>query len=112
MMSQAEFIGMMIVALSAIAGLLIMAVKPLTKNTETLTMLKMSVDQLISRLDTEQEKHEEYKEKMKVSQKRQWDAIDEIKLSIMENKAELNLLKEHLDIKVTRRRGGGEEYED
>lgn len=82
-MSEAEFIGMVVLSLSAIFGLFAVVYKPLQNNTKAMTTLTLRLDYLIDRMDKHEENYkqhledfEKYKEKVRESQKKQWDEID------------------------------------
>ena len=81
-MSKFEFIGMLVICGSTLVAMIATITKPLIKNTETMTRLTATMENLIDRMDrqetalAEHEKQfEAYKEHMKESQKRQWDEI-------------------------------------
>lgn len=83
-MSDAQIIGYIIIGLSAIVGLFMAIYKPLNENTKTMVSLSEQMKQLtneIARQNNEIEKQEKefdaYKDHMRDSQKRQWNAIDE-----------------------------------
>lgn len=83
-MSDAQIIGYIIVGLSAIVGLFMAIYKPLSENTKTMVSLSEQMKQLtneIAKQNKEIEKQEKefdaYKDHMRESQKRQWNAIDE-----------------------------------
>lgn len=84
-MSQNEFIGFVIGSFAVIVPLCVALIKPITENTKTMTRLTDTMEHLIDRMDKQEkalEKHEmefdDYKEKVRASQKRQWDKIDEL----------------------------------
>ncbi len=84
-MSQTEFIGMMIVGLSTLVGLFIAIFKPINENTKTMTELLLKMDTMTEKMDKRDEElkqhikdFEDYKNKVRESQKRQWDKIDEL----------------------------------
>lgn len=83
-MSDAQIIGYIIIGLSAIVGLFMAIYKPLNENTKTMVSLSEQMKQLtneIAKQNKEIEKQEKefdtYKDHMRESQKRQWNAIDE-----------------------------------
>lgn len=83
-MSDAQIIGYIIIGLSAIVGLFMAIYKPLNENTKTMVSLSEQMKQLtneIAKQNKEIEKQEKdfdaYKDHMRGSQKRQWEAIDE-----------------------------------
>lgn len=83
-MSDAQIIGYIIIGLSAIVGLFMAIYKPLNENTKTMVSLSEQMKQLtneIAKQNKEIEKQEKdfdvYKDHMRESQKRQWEAIDE-----------------------------------
>ena len=95
-MNEAQFMGMLVFALATLIGLFAVVYKPLSKNTEAMTKLTMKMEEFTRRMDerdrefrehkqefdnykTEHEKeHENYKERIREGQKRQWDKIDEL----------------------------------
>lgn len=84
-MSQTEFIGMMIVGLSTLVGLFIAIFKPINENTKTMTELLLKMDTMTEKMDKRDEElkqhikdFEDYKSKVRESQKRQWDKIVEL----------------------------------
>lgn len=92
-MSEFESIGMIVMGLSAIVVLFQAVYKPLNNNTKAITTLTVKLDYMIQRMDDQEEKHnkhiedfEKYKEKVRESQKRQWDEIDRQKKEITELK--------------------------
>lgn len=99
-MSQAEFIGMMVICGSVLAGVLAAIYKPLTKNTETMTRLTSRIDTLIDRMDKQEralEKHEaefeEYKKHVSESQRKQWDEINRHHDKLIEQGNDIDILK-------------------
>ena len=105
-MPESEFLGRLVEALVVIVGLFFAIVKPLMKNTEAMTTLNATMTQLSERisenkqdLKEHEQEFEEYKEKVRTSQKRQWDVIDshgeklidhEHRLQLVEKKQEEN----------------------
>lgn len=105
-MPESEFLGRLIEALVVIVGLFFTIIKPLMKNTEAMTNLNATMNLLSERigenkqdLKEHEQEFEEYKEKVKTSQKRQWDVIDnhgeklidhEHRLQLVEKKQEEN----------------------
>lgn len=84
-MYQTEFIGMMIVGLSTLVGLFIAIFKPINENTKTMTELLLKMDVMTEKMDERDEEFkqhikdfEDYKNKVRESQKRQWNKIDEL----------------------------------
>ena len=83
-MTQAEMIGIVIIALTSIIGLFTAVAKPLVRNTEAMTLLNASVRELSGKID-EQNKRieaqedalEHYKDHVRESQRKQWDKINE-----------------------------------
>lgn len=83
-MSDAQIIGCIITGLSTIVSLFMAIYKPLNENTKTMVSLSEQMKQLtneIAKQNKEIEKQEKdfnaYKDHMRESQKRQWEAIDE-----------------------------------
>lgn len=83
-MSDAQIIGCIIIGLSTIVSLFMAIYKPLNENTKTMVSLSEQMKQLtneIAKQNKEIEKQEKefnaYKDHMRESQKRQWEAIDE-----------------------------------
>lgn len=84
-MGQAEFIGMLVVGLSSLIGLFVILFKPLNNNTKAMADLVSKMDRITEKMDERDEElkqhikdFDEYKNKVRESQKRQWDKIDEL----------------------------------
>jgi len=105
-MTQAEMIGIVIIALTSIIGLFTAVAKPLVRNTEAMTLLNASVRELSGKID-EQNKRieaqedalEHYKDHVRESQRKQWEKINEHDKRIDEVAHDLKLCKEHNNIK-------------
>lgn len=76
-MSEAEFLGMFVLALATFIGVFIAINKPLNANTKAMTTLTLRMEQLSDSLKQQEIEQKIYKEHMKESQKRQWVVIDE-----------------------------------
>lgn len=83
-MSNIELIGMLVTGLATLISLFMAIYKPLNENTKTMVSLSEQMKQLtneIAKQNLEIEKQEKefnaYKDHMRESQKRQWEAIDE-----------------------------------
>lgn len=99
-MPESEFLGRLIEALVVIVGLFFTIVKPLMKNTEAMTNLNATMNQLSERisenkqdLKEHEQDFEEYKEKVRTSQKRQWDAIDSHGEKLIDHEHRLQLVE-------------------
>ena len=100
-MTQAEMIGIVIIALTSIIGLFTAVAKPLVRNTEAMTLLNASVRELSGKID-EQNKRieaqedalEHYKDHVRESQRKQWEKINEHDRRIDEVAHDLELCKE------------------
>ncbi len=84
-MGQSEFIGMLVVGLSSLIGLFAILFKPLNDNTKAMAELVSKMDRITEKMDERDEElkqhireFDEYKNKVRESQKRQWDKIDEL----------------------------------
>lgn len=84
-MTEAEFLGMLILALATLIGLFSVIFKPINENTKAMMRLVTRLDAMTEKMDERDEElkehikeFDEYKEKVKNSQKRQWDKIDEL----------------------------------
>lgn len=84
-MGQAEFIGMLVVGLSSLIGLFVILFKPLNNITKAMADLVSKMDRITEKMDERDEELKqhikdfgEYKNKVRESQKRQWDKIDEL----------------------------------
>lgn len=75
-MSQAEAIGFAVLGLAAILSLFFAMYKPLNENTKTMTVLTVKVEQLTAAVSKSNIDMEEYKEKVKEGQRRQWVELD------------------------------------
>ncbi len=90
-MNKVELIGMLVTGLATLISLFMAIYKPLNENTKTMVSLSEQMKQLtneISKQNKEIEKQEKefsaYKDHMRESQKRQWEAIDEHTQAISE----------------------------
>lgn len=99
-MSQSEYIGLLVGSLAVIVPLCVAFIKPVTKNTKTMTMLNMTMEQLIERMDRQEkalEKHEmefaEYKAHVSEGQRRQWDEINKHHDLLIEQGSDIENLK-------------------
>ena len=102
-MTQAEFIGMMVICGAVLVSLFAAIYSPLTKNTQTMTKLTLTMEQLIKRMDTQDENFKEhirdfelYKEHVKDSQRRQWDEIDKHHDELVKHEHEIKILKDNI----------------
>lgn len=84
-MSEIEFLGMLVLSLATLIGLFVVVFKPLNANTKAMVELVSRLDIMTLRMDERDEELKEhikefdkYKEKVRESQKRQWDKIDEL----------------------------------
>lgn len=84
-MSEIEFLGMLVLSLATLIGLFVVVFKPLNANTKAMAELVSRLDIMTIRMDERDEELKEhikefdkYKEKVRESQKRQWDKIDEL----------------------------------
>ena len=84
-MTEAEFLGMLVLSLATLVGLFNVVFKPLNANTKKMAELMLRIDRLAEKMDERDEEFkehleefDEYKEKVRQSQKRQWDKIDEL----------------------------------
>ena len=84
-MSKIEFLGMLVLCLSSLIGLFVMLFKPLNDNTKAMSTLVSRIDRITEKMDERDEElkknikdFDEYKNKVRESQKRQWDKIDEL----------------------------------
>lgn len=82
-MTEAQFLGMLVISLGSLTSLFFVVYKPLSENTKAMTELTMKIEFLANKIDEQeerQEKHEkefkEYKEHVRQGQKRQWDEIN------------------------------------
>ena len=99
-MSEAQFLGMLIVALGSLLGLFTVVYKPLNENTKAMTTLGMKIEHLSEKIEEDRKEHEkhlkdfeEYKEHVSKSQKEQWDAIRENKSKLGEQNKDIEQLK-------------------
>lgn len=84
-MMEAEFLGMLVISLATLVGLFNVVFKPLNANTKKMAELVLRIDRLAEKMDERDEElrehleeFDEYKEKVRQSQKRQWDKIGEL----------------------------------
>lgn len=99
-LSEAQFLGMLIVALGSLLGLFTVVYKPLTENTKAMTTLGIKIEHLSEKIEEDRKEHEkhlkdfeEYKEHVSKSQKEQWDAIRENKSKLGEHNKDIEHLK-------------------
>lgn len=97
-MSEFEFLGMLVVSLATLIGLFVAVFKPLNANTKAMAELVSKMDRITERMDERDEelkKHiedfDDYKEKVRQSQKRQWDKIDELNDDMIRVKQNINV---------------------
>lgn len=84
-MSDVTAIGYLVVALSALMALFTAIYKPLNDNTKAMANLVSKIDRITEKMDERDEElkqhikdFEDYKNKVRESQKRQWNKIDEL----------------------------------
>lgn len=84
-MTEMEFLGTLVVSLATLIGLFAVVFKPLNANTKAMAELVSRLDRMAEKMDERDEELKEhikefddYKEKVRQSQKRQWDKIDEL----------------------------------
>lgn len=99
-MSEAEFIGMLVLALGTLIGVAVAIGKPLSDNTKAMTTLTMNINHLSEKLDTmnkdfkeHKEDFEKYKNHVSESQKRQWDNINKNSRDITEVNHKIDMLE-------------------
>lgn len=98
MISEIEFLGMLVISLTTLIGLFAVVFKPLNANTKAMAELVSRLDILTIRMDERDEELKEhikefdkYKEKVRESQKRQWDKIDELSDNMIKVKQKRNI---------------------
>ena len=96
-MSKIEFLGMLVLCLSSLIGLFVMLFKPLNDNTKAMSILVSRIDRIAEKMDERDEElkqhikeFDDYKDKVRESQKRQWDKIDELSDDILTLNTQLN----------------------
>lgn len=84
-MSKIEFLGMLVLCSSSLIGLFVMLFKPLNDNTKAMSILVSRIDRIAEKMDERDEElkqhikeFDDYKDKVREGQKRQWDKIDEL----------------------------------
>lgn len=99
-MSEAEFIGMLVLALGTLIGVAVAIGKPLSDNTRAMTTLTMNINHLSEKLDTmdkefkaHKEDFEKYKDHVSESQKRQWNDINKNSRDITEVNHKIDMLE-------------------
>lgn len=97
-MTEAEFLGMLVLSLATLVGLFNVVFKPLNANTKKMAELVLRIDRLAEKMDERDgefkehlEEFDEYKEKVRQSQKRQWDKIDELSDDMIKVKQKQNI---------------------
>ena len=98
-MGEAEFIGMLVLALATLIGIAVAIGKPLSDNTKAMTTLTLNINYLSEKLDTmdkefkaHKEEFEKYKNHVSDSQKKQWDNINKNTDDIRDVKHKIDLL--------------------
>lgn len=98
MVSEFEFIGMLVVSLSTLIGLFVVVFRPLNKNSKEMATLVLKMDRIVEKMDERDEElkehikeFEDYKEKVRQSQKRQWDKIDSLSDDMIKVKQNMDL---------------------
>lgn len=99
-MSEAEFIGMLVLALGTLVAVAVAIGKPLSDNTKAMTTLTMNINHLSEKLDTmdkefkeHKEDFEKYKDHVSESQKRQWNDINKNSRDITEVNHKIDMLE-------------------
>lgn len=99
-MSEAEFIGMLVLALGTLIGVAVAIGKPLSDNTKAMTTLTININHLSEKLDTmdkefkaHKEDFEKYKDHVSESQKRQWNDINKNSRDITEVNHKIEMLE-------------------
>lgn len=99
-MSEAEFIGMLVLALGTLVAVAVAIGKPLSDNTKAMTTLTMNINYLSEKLDTmdkefkaHKEDFEKYKDHVSESQKRQWNDINKNSRDITEVNHKIDMLE-------------------
>lgn len=97
-MSEVEFLGALVLSLATLIGLFAVVFKPLNANTKAMSQLVSRLDILTLRMDERDEELKEhikefdkYKEKVRESQKRQWDRINELSDDMIKVKQKQNI---------------------
>lgn len=107
MISEAEFLGMLILALVALIGLFSAVYKPLSENTKAMTKLGLQIQYLGEKIEEDRKEHEkhlkdfeDYKSHVSDGQKKQWDAIRENSKQLQKHDLELEHLHECENLKI------------
>ena len=97
-MTEMEFLGTLVVSLTTLVGLFAVVFKPLNANTKAMADLVSRLDRMAEKMDERDEELKEhikefddYKEKVRASQKRQWDKIDELSDDMIKVKQNINV---------------------
>lgn len=97
-MTEMEFLGTLVVSLTTLIGLFAVVFKPLNANTKAMAELVSRLDRMAEKMDERDEELKEhikefddYKEKVRASQKRQWDKIDELSDDMIKVKQKQNI---------------------
>lgn len=97
-MTEIEFLGMLVISLATLIGLFAVVFKPLDANTKAMANLVSRLDRMAEKMDERDEELKEhikefddYKEKVRASQKRQWDKIDELSDDMIKVKQNINV---------------------
>lgn len=97
-MTEMEFLGTLVVSLTTLIGLFAVVFKPLNANTKAMAELVSRLDRMAEKMDERDEELKEhikefddYKEKVRASQKRQWDKIDELSDDMIKVKQNINV---------------------
>ena len=99
-MTEAHYLGMLVIALSSLIGLFAMVYKPLSENTKAMTTLGLKLEYLTEKLDGEHRQHEkhiqdfeEYKEKVRESNQKQWNKIEEHENKLTKHEEQIKHMK-------------------
>lgn len=98
MMKEIEFIGMLVGSLTVLIGLFKTIFKPLNENTKAMSELLHRLDVMAIKMDERDEElkqhikeFEDYKDKVRESQRKQWNKIDELNEDMIKVKHEIEV---------------------
>lgn len=107
MISEAQFLGMLVIALISLVGLFMAVYKPLSENTKAMTKLGLQMEHLSEKIEEDRKEHqkhlkdfEDYKNHVSDGQKEQWDAIRENSKQLQKHDLELEHLHECENLKI------------
>lgn len=97
-MSEAEFLGMMVIAIASLVALFFAIHKPLSDNTKAMTELTIKLEYFTQQLEQQEKEFKEYKEHVSEGQRKQWDAINKHSDKILEHDKDIKQIKDEMEV--------------